>query len=212
MKRSIIVAVSAVAVTAGLAGVGLSHVQREREWAHGGDGLAVDVAVAVATDKTFDDVVVRLGAPPGVATRWQEAEQSVVVRVNWSGFALSDGHFELITLDGRVSPPRPLAADGGWNAEGSTGSNWAGAYEALAQRYDWLGGIVQADYTGIDGMTEFPTAAVDARATTSGTATAWFRQWEDGSIPFGDPAREIVVAVVHVDDSGEVRWAKRAFG
>ena len=88
--------------------------QRGREWAHGGDRVTVDVEVALASKKTFEAAVVRLGVPPGKATRFEGADQSIVVRVNWSGNAPSTGSFELMALDARVTPPRPLAADGGW--------------------------------------------------------------------------------------------------
>ena len=203
------VAVAAVLV---VAGVVLLRVQREREWAHGGDRLTVHGEVALAAQDTFEDVAVRLGAPPGKATRVQSADQSVVVQVGWSGSPHSEGSFELIALDGRVTPPRPLAADGGWNSEGATGSNWASAYEALAEQYDWLDGVAGANYTDANGLTNFPTAAVDAPATEAGTVTAWFRQWSDGPIPFADPKRDVVVALVYCDDSGEVRWARRIFG
>ena len=37
----------------------------------------------------------------------------------------------------------------------------------------------------------------------------WFRQWGDGPIPFADAQRDIVLALIYVDDSGEVRWARR---
>jgi hypothetical protein len=84
---------------------------------------------------------------------------------------------------------------------------------ALAiQHYDWLGGVAEANYTDVNGVTNFPTAAVFAPAAEAGTATAWFRQWGDGPIPFADAKRDIVVALVYVGDSGEVRWARRIFG
>lgn len=211
VRRAVIASVVAAAVLV-VAGVVLLRVQREREWADGGDRLTVHVEVSLATQDTFEDVAVRLGAPPRTATRLHSASQSVVVRVRWSASAHSDGSFQLLALDGRVTPPRPLAADGGWNSEGATGSNWAGAYETLAQHYDWLAGVAEANYTDVNGMTNFPTAAVDAPATEAGTATAWFRQWGDGPIPFADAKRDIVVALSYVDDGGEVRWARRIFG
>ncbi|MEU4622084.1 hypothetical protein AB0G04_19230 [Actinoplanes sp. NPDC023801] len=61
-------------------------------------------------------------------------------------------------------------------------------------------------------MTHFPTAAVSAPATETGTATAWFHQWGEGLIPFTDPGRDIMVALIHVDGRGEARWARRIFG
>jgi hypothetical protein len=188
------------------------RVQREREWAHGGDQLSVHAEVVLTTQDTFESVVVGFGVPPGEATRVEDADQTVVVQVRWSGSPYSDGSFELIALDRRVFPPRPLAADGGWTSEGGTGSDWAGAYEALAQHYDWLSGTAEANYTDVNDETEFPSAAVGAPATESGTMTAWFRQWSEGQIPFTDPAREIAVALFYVDDKGEVQWARRIFG
>jgi hypothetical protein len=190
----------------------LFWIQREREWAHGGDWLKVDVEVALATGDTFEKVIVGLGVPAGEATRVGDDAESVVVRVRWSGSPHTDGAFQVIALDKRVVPPRPLAADGGWNSAGGTGSGWAGAYEVLADRYDWLRGVARANYTGADGVTTFPTAAVDARAGEAGTVTAWFRQWGDGPIPLADPTRELVVALVDEDDNGDVRWARRIFG
>ncbi|WP_412741108.1 hypothetical protein [Krasilnikovia sp. MM14-A1259] len=188
------------------------HVQREREWTQGGDQLTVRAEVVLATHDTFGGVVAGLGVPAGEATRSENADQSVVVHVRWSGSPHSDGSFELIALDRRVFPARPLAADGGWNSEGGTGSDWAGAYEALAQHYDWLSGVAAANYTDANGMNTFPTAAVNAPAAEDGTVTAWFRQWGEGTIPFTDPAGEIVVAMFYVDDKGQVRWARRIYG
>lgn len=156
--------------------------------------------------------MVRLGAPPRTATRFHSADQTVVVQVRWSASAHSDGSFQLIALDGRVTPPRPLAADGGWNAEGATGSSWGSAYEVLAQRYEWLAGMAESNYTDPNGIHTFPTPAVRAPAASAGTVTAWFRQWGDGPIPFTDTERDIVVALFYVDGGGEVRWAKRVFG
>lgn len=207
MRRAVIASVTAAAVLV-VAGVALVRVQREREWAHGGDGLAVEVEVALATQDTFEGVAVRLGAPPHTATRLHNAGQPVVVRVRWSASAHSEGSFQLIALDGRLTPPRPLAADGGWNSEGATGSGWGSAYEVLAQRYEWLEGVAEGNYTDVNGMSTLPTPAVSAPAAEAGTVTAWFRQWGDGRIPFADAERDIVVALVHVDGSGEVRWAR----
>ncbi len=188
------------------------RVQRHREWAHGGDRVRAEVEVALAREETFEDVVVRLGAPPGKATRYMDADQTVVVRVRWSGFPDAEGSFQLIALDARVSPPRLLAADGGWNSDGATGSNWAGAYEELAKHYDWLRGVAEANFIDAWGFSRLPSAAVGARAAEAGEATAWFRQWGDGRIPIADSSREIAIALVYVDDSGEVRWARKVFG
>lgn len=190
----------------------MSRVQRQQEWAHGGDRIKVDADVALADQKTFEDVVVQRGVPAGKANRSVDADQSVVVQVRWSGVAGAGGWFQLIALDARTRPPRPLAADGGWNSDGATGANWAGAYGTLAEHYDWLQGVAESAFTGVQGMSVFPAAAVDAPALTSGTVTAWFRQWGAGRTPFDDATRDIVVALVYVDVSGRVRWARRIFG
>jgi hypothetical protein len=207
----VIVSVAATVLLV-VAGVVVLRVQREREWGQGGDRLTAQVEVALATQDTFDDVAVRLGVPPGEATRFQGADQSVVVQVRWSGSSHSGGSFELIVLDGRVTPPRPLAADAGWTSQGGTGSNWAGAYAALAEHYDWLGGTAEADFIDGNGVSDFQATAVGAPAAAAGTATAWFRQWGAGPIPFADANRGVIVALIYVDDGGEVRWAKRIFG
>ena len=111
-----------------------------------------------------------------------------------------------------MSPPRPLAADGGWSSGEATGSNWGSAYDALAERYDWLGGTAQTIHTDAHGMTNVPTAAVGAPATEAGTVTAWFHQWGEAPIAFADADRDIAVALVYLDDSGEARWARRILG
>jgi hypothetical protein len=203
---------AAVVVVAAVAAAVTVRVRREREWVHGGDVLKAEVEVIVATPDTFDDVAVRLSVPPGEATAMPGAGQSVVVRVRWSGLPPSGGFLELLVLDGRVSPPLPLAADGGWNAAGGTGTQWSSAYETLAEHYGWLGGVARALHTDADGVNHLPNAAVHAGTGRSGTVTGWFHQWADRPVPLADPHREVVVALVNVDDHGEVRWARRVFG
>ncbi|MEU4622085.1 hypothetical protein AB0G04_19235 [Actinoplanes sp. NPDC023801] len=120
VRRALFASVSAAAVLV-IAVVVMLRVHRDREWAHGGDRLAADADVAVTTQDPFEGVVVRLGAPPGTAVRAHSADQTVVVQVRWSASPQAEGSYELITLDKRVTPPRPLAADGGWNFQGATG-------------------------------------------------------------------------------------------
>jgi hypothetical protein len=204
VKRLIVAGLGAVAAAAVVAGVVLLGAgrEREREWAHGGDRLAVGVEVALADRATFESVAVRLGVPPGQATRPPGADQFVVVRIRWAGPSPLDGSMAVMLLDKRVTPPRPLAAEAGWIANGGTGSTWGSSYEVLARKYDWLRGISAAD---------LPIASVAAPAP-SGTVTAWFRQWGAGSVPFADPAAEVLVALAHQDEDGEFRWARRIYG
>ncbi|MEV8503320.1 hypothetical protein AB0368_00655 [Actinoplanes sp. NPDC051475] len=197
-SRRTLIAIAAAA-TVLVAGAMFSHVRRDREWAHGGDQVTFDAEVAITTAEDFDREVVRLGAPPGEATRWEAAEQTVVARVRWSGLPESINSLQVIALDKRVSPPKPLIPDGGWNSAGGTGSGWEGAYEPLAEHYDWLRRVAGPD----------AIAAVDAPGAGSGTVTAWFRQQADATRAGRD---DIVLAVFSVDDDGEVRWARRIFG
>lgn len=186
-------------------------LRRDREWQHGGDDVTTTTELALTTAKTFGtEAAVRLGVPPGEATRHTSRDQTIVVRVTWSGLP-DDGSLQLMMMDTRVTPPRPLAAEGGWTADGGTGTNWAGIYEALPEHYDWMQGFASIQ-KGNSWTTPFPTAAVTAGTGTSGTATAWFGQWGDGRIPLDDPARELALALVRVGDDNEVRWAKRIHG
>ncbi|MEV4642984.1 hypothetical protein AB0J80_37160 [Actinoplanes sp. NPDC049548] len=199
-RRAAITVAAATTVLALIAGIGFERFQREREWAHGGDRLTVDAEVALATAKDFDEVAVRLGAPPGEAVPTIEADQTVVVRVRWSGLP-KGGYLHVIALDKRVTPPALLDPDGGWNSEGGTGYGWS-SYLPLAEHYDWLRGVAKAEDPG----------AVDAPGTATGTVTAWFHRHGEGGIPFRDPASEILVAMFSEDEDSEVRSARRVSG
>jgi hypothetical protein len=204
-----VIAAASAALVAALA-AGAVHVRRDHEWSHGGDKVKVTVETELATEATFPDVTSRLGVPAGEATAVLAAGQSVVVRVTWSG-ATNGGRFQLVALDGRVTPPRVLAADSGQVSDGTTGSNWASAYDVLPDHYDWLADVAPENHTDTYGMNSMPTAAVGAPATPTGTATAWFHQPGDNPLPFRDPT-QVVIALIKVDKSGDVRWAKRVAG
>jgi hypothetical protein len=207
------VRVAAVLVVAVAVGAATAlHLRREREWAHGGDDVAVEVHAVVATEETFDDVAVRLGVPPGEAVRYSGAAQSIVVRVRWTGMVPTGGWFQMMVLDKRFDPGQLLAVDGSWGSEGGGGGNWASSYEILASRYAWLSGVARELYVDPPRMYRQPTAAVSAAATGSGTVTGWYRQWRDGALPIDDPATDTLVALVLVDEDGEVRWARRVYG
>jgi hypothetical protein len=181
---------------------------RQHEWAHGGDALTATAEITLATKDTFEATVTRMGVPAGQATRYVDFEQTIVAHVAWSGGPPGDT-LAMILLDGRVTPPRPLAAEGTWSRGEMTGSQWAGAYEVLPDHYDYLAGVASALHTDDLGLNRMPSAAVDGGSSDGGTVTAWFHQWGDGPIPFTDPSREIVVALVDQDSGGEVRWARR---
>ncbi|WP_203791601.1 hypothetical protein [Paractinoplanes rishiriensis] len=167
--------------------------------------------VRLANPQTFGAVAVQLGVPFGASTHNPAVQQFVVVRVQWSGNPRQSDSLQLLVLDGRLTPPRPLAADAGWNSAGKTGSLWSTAYESLAEHYDWLAGVAAANYTDTAGRSRLPAAAVHAGTGHAGTVTGWYWQWGDDPIDFSDP-HEVIVALVDVDDAGEIRWARRISG
>jgi hypothetical protein len=173
------------------AGLGWLQLRREWAWAHGGDGVAASAEVAGADAGSFDRVVAGFGVTEPV-TRAVVAERTFMVRVRWAG-APGDGSFAVVALDGRVTPPRVLQPDGGWNpVEGATGSGWDGRYADLSRHYDWLAGIADGD-----------AGAVSVPGSESGTVVAWFHQTGE------NPNPRIAVTLVRTDDDGNPRWAKR---
>ncbi|GAA1364288.1 hypothetical protein [Catellatospora chokoriensis] len=211
-RRKVIATVLAIAV-AGAVGV-LLKVQRDREWAHGGDDVDVVVDLRLAGNETFDATVVMLGGPSRHQTGAPLGTQALVVRASWSEAPSDNGHhYALIALDKRVSPPRLLGANGAWVVGGApegTGSHWSSAYTELAEHYDWLARTAMVtDERGVS----FPGSAIIAPALSSAALVAtWFTDTADGRPPLADPQAEVLIALVYVDDDGEVRWAKRIFG
>lgn len=205
-----IVAAVVVALGVGSVVAVAFKVRRDREWAHGGDALTAQIQLRLADAQSLPAAAVALGYPADEPVLLpSEFPQSVVVRVQWRGPAHRGGSYQLIVLDKRLTPPRPLPVYGGWNANGGTGSNWAGAYEKLAEQYDWLAGTASVqDATG--GWTSVGQA-VDAPATDPGALTAIFLV-PPGDPPVTDTAAHLLVSLFYVDDSGEVRWARRVAG
>jgi hypothetical protein len=147
-KQWIGAAVVVIAVAVAVAVV--LHQRREREWAHGGDLLTVDVDASLATGRDFDELVEAAGVPKGRAERVVNASQTVIVRVGWRGHT-GGGHLELMALDKRVTPPKPLTPDAGWDGAGVTGWGWAGSYRVLAERYDYLARLAEEGPDGGEG-------------------------------------------------------------
>lgn len=115
---------AAVAIVLGVgSAVAVAKVRRDREWAHGGDALTVQVQLRLADAQTLPAAATALGHPADEPVLLpSEFPQSVVVRVQWRGPAPGDGSYQLIVLDKRLTPPHPLPVYGGWNANGGTGS------------------------------------------------------------------------------------------
>lgn len=190
----------------------LGKVKRDREWEHGGDEVKFAVQVALTVPDSFDDVAVSFGMSPGSATQAINSPQHVMVRLGWTRADLGPGSFQLIALDARISPGRPLEAVGGWSSDAFTGPNWASAYDELPQRYPWLQGLPSAASTFGSGSDVMPLAAIDVRASEQGTLVGWFRQRSDETTQFADVANEVTIAVFFVGNDGGVRWARRLYG
>jgi hypothetical protein len=184
-------------------------IQRDREWSHGGDTLTTRVDVRAVAPQEWPVAVSALGGPRVAPVLMGRSAQAVVVRVDWTGPARDGGHYDLIALDGRVRPPRPLPLYEGWGTRGNlTGSGWAGAYEALAAHYDWLAGTAMVRAQG--GWTS-TTTSVDAPAASAGSLAASYFLPDDG-LPFPAGGAGVLVSLFYVDSRGEVRWAKRVTG
>lgn len=200
-----LVAVTAVVLCAA-AVLGVQRYRRAREWAHGGDAVTMSVRSQVADARQLPAAAAALGYRDQ-AVLTDGFAQGIAVRVEWHGPASHNARYELVALDRRVRPPRPLRVYGGWNVDGGTGSNWASSYRALADHYDWLAGTAPTD-TGPGWV--FPAQAVDAPATATGSVTGIFLV-DDQAVPFTGTA-DVMVAVFLVDGHGEPRWARRVSG
>ena len=102
MKRGRWLALGTAVAVAALVLLVVQRHRRAQEWAHGGDAVTLLV-------------------PTGFT-------QAIVVRLDWRGPAPREGWYHLIALDRRFQPPQPLQVYDGWNAQGATGSGWAGIF------------------------------------------------------------------------------------
>ncbi|GIJ24002.1 hypothetical protein [Micromonospora lutea] len=180
-------------------------VEREREWARGGDQVAVTVEAHLPEPEQVAGVAAAFGWPDAVNVIGEPDHQSVVLHLRWSG-PPREGHYQVILLDGRVVPARVLPPYGGWDAAGATGFNWAGAYEVLAERYDWLADTAPRE-TPDGSVTSGDHGAIGTRARAEGSLVAVFRL-DPHALPL-DETSHLVVAFCYVEPDGEVRWAKR---
>ncbi|WFE47385.1 hypothetical protein [Verrucosispora sp. WMMD1129] len=199
--------VALVSVTIAVLATVDRYVDREREWARGGDQVAVTVEAVLPEPDQVADAVVAFGWPkPADNVVGDPDRRSVVLRLRWSG-PPRKGHYQVILLDGRVEPARVVQPYAGWDADGDTGSNWAGAYDVLAERYAWLADTATREDPEGTFTTPPHVGAVGTRATADGSLIAVFRLLP-GALPLTDPSR-LVVAFCYVDPDGDVRWAKR---
>lgn len=177
-RTRLVLAIAVVAVVV-VGVVAWQRHQRNDEWQHGGD--------AVAARATFED-----------AKPW-------VLKATWTGSPDTDGTYQFILLDDRVTPARPIHAEGVQTASGGEGSNWAGAYNVLPDHYPWLAGV--APERSENGWTD-SAEALSADAAKTGTATLRFRPAPD-DLSTERPEDDLILAMVFVDADGEVRWARQ---
>ncbi|WBB54094.1 hypothetical protein [Verrucosispora sp. WMMD573] len=199
--------VALVSVTVAVLATVDRYVDREREWTRGGDQVTVTVEAVLPEPDQVAGAAVDFGWPEPVDNVIGTTDrQSVVLRLRWSG-PHRKGHYQVILLDGRVAPARVVQPYAGWDADGDTGSNWAGAYDVLAERYGWLADTAAREEPDGTFTTPPNVGAVGTRATADGGLVAVFRLLPD-ALPMTDPSR-LVVAFCYVDPDGDVRWAKR---
>jgi hypothetical protein len=201
-RRAVVATLVCAAVLAGAA-VGVTKARRAHEWAHGSDDLETTVELTLTDESGVPTTVARLGGP-GDYQAVLDDHQAAVVRLRWTGPAHPGGRYQLVLLDLRDNPSRPLLPVEGWSVAGGTGSNWAGAYEVLPEHYPWLAGL--AETRNPNGTFSSESYAVDAPADAAGSLTALFLP-RDG-LPVRN-SNDLVAVVFLVDGDGEVRWAKR---
>ncbi|MEV4754347.1 hypothetical protein AB0J86_04410 [Micromonospora sp. NPDC049559] len=177
------------------------RLERADEWRHGGDGFHADVRVALGEPGRRLDAF-GLSMPD----LGPEFGQSLIVRVGWRDQPRQgpEGYYVLLVLDDRVTPPRPIATDGGAGHDGRTGSGWDGRYNALAEHYPWLART--ADVPNPGGGFTSTMSAVHAAADGTGWMAGRYRL-RAPQLPLTS-ADQLLVAGFLVRD-GEVRWATR---
>jgi hypothetical protein len=199
--------VALVSVTVAMLATVDRFVEREREWAGGGDQAVVTVEARLPEPDQVAGTAAAFGWPNAAKNVFVDPdEQSVVLRLRWSG-PPRKGYYQVILLDNRTVPARVVRPNGGWDSAGDTGFNWASAYDVLSQRYDWLADTASREE--LDGSVTTPPdlGAVGTRALGDGSLVAVFRLGPQ-ALPLDDPSR-LMVAFCYVDPDGDVRWAKQ---
>lgn len=205
LQIGLVLVVVAVVVVAVVVVVWLRDRQRDDEWAHGGDGVDITARIQATTPRDYPDALRAVGVPPEPA--YPRVGQVFVVEVSWSG-APSSGGYAFVLLDGRLSPAEPLGASGSWegpDGEGE-GAHWNGSYEALSEHYPWLAGT--ASVRNADGSYSMDHQALSLPPGAEGGGVLSFFLPKDG-IATSHPDQDLVLAMVHIDDGGEVRWARK---
>ena len=139
---------------------------------------------------------------------YPRSRQSFVVELSWHGSPGSDGSYAFLMLDGRLSPPKPLRTAGAWGADGATRGGWDGRFGALSEHYPWLGRT--ASRHNEDGTFSDTAEAlylpVGPQGEGRGVLSFYLPKPE---LPTSSPEDDLVLAMVRIDEEGEVRWARR---
>nr|WP_249412211.1 hypothetical protein [Micromonospora endophytica] len=173
--------------------------QREREQHGSPDAVTVTVEAMLPAAHQVADLAAAYGWRNGATVDGDPDNQSVLLRLRWSGPELP-GNYQVMLLDKRLTPPRVVPPFDGWDAVGGTGFNWADSYEQLADRYDWLAGAASRPESSDSLRTPDNLGAVGTRAVADGSLVALFRMGT-GAAPLTDPA-DLLVAFCHVDETG----------
>ena len=177
--------------------------RRDQEWASGGADVHARAQVETVSADDYPDTLATDLTPVPTSVG---AGQMYVVQVSWEGTPDAAGHYEFILLDDRHSPPEPIGAYAVWGSDGGAGPTWDRRMGTLAEHYPWLAHTAARQRT--DGSYTDSAGALGLRATTSGDGTLTFVLARGGLLT-SRPERDLLLAMVFRDDSGEVRWAKQ---
>lgn len=103
---------------------------------------------------------------------YPRVSQMYLVKVSWSGAPIGS-YYAFVLLDGRLSPPEPLADSGSWGMDGSGGGgpHWDSSYVALSEHYPWLAGTASVRNTDesypMDNDALSPAAAAEGGGVLS---------------------------------------------
>src|SRR5262245_30460627 len=175
-------------------------IDRNAEWAHGGDRVTLAADLRLTDEASYADTVAALGGPadqPAVDTA------DLVVEVRWSGpnNRAHDGYYEFVVLS-RPGGPTLLPSDA-WGA-GDDVFGWDGRYQALSEHYPWLAGT--KDVSDGQGGVSNNSLSTGVPAVAQASVTIALAAGDLVSNPGG--LRRVVVGVFYVRD-GDVRWAKQ---
>src|SRR5262245_50863605 len=174
-------------------------IDRNAEWAHGGDRVTLAADLRLTDEASYADTVAALGGP---ADQQTADTADLVVRVRWSGpnNRAHDGYYEFVVLS-RSGGPTLQPSEGWIDGADVGGFGWGGSFDVLSEHYPWLAGTRYVP-TSNGSVTNNPLATGVAAAASGSLTIALMA--DDLA---GDPAAldRVVVGVFYIRDA-EVRW------